>query len=82
MTVIEEFINSQQGKTKEDLLKIHEYITKHLEGITQTFSYGLPTYKMHGKNLFHFGVFKNHIGIYPTPEPIEKLFEELAPYKV
>lgn len=47
----------------------------------ETISYGIPTYKLWGKNLVHFGGFKNHIGFYPTPSGITSFEEKLAPFK-
>ena len=43
-------------------------------------SYGIPTFKLNGKNLVHFSAFKEHIGFYPTPTGIEKFKKELSAY--
>lgn len=40
----------------------------------------MPTIVYHG-NLLHYAAFKNHIGIYPLPEVIETLKEELKIFK-
>jgi len=37
----------------------------------------MPTFTLNGRNLVHFGVFKEHIGFYPLPK--ELVNEELAP---
>ena len=34
-------------------------------------SYGIPTFKIGGKNIFHYGAFKNHIGWYPGAKGVE-----------
>ena len=44
-------------------------------------SYGIPTFKLNGKNLVHFSAFKEHIGFYPTPTGIEKFKKELSGYE-
>ena len=44
-------------------------------------NYGIPTFKMKGKNVIHFGDFKNHIGLYPGSEAIEVFAEKLKKYK-
>jgi uncharacterized protein YdhG (YjbR/CyaY superfamily) len=44
-------------------------------------AYGMPTFKLNGKNLVHFAYYKNHIGFYPTPSPIEKFKNKLKDYK-
>ena len=40
----------------------------------------MPTFRYKG-NLIHFAQFKNHIGIYPGPDAIEKFKNELSTYK-
>jgi uncharacterized protein YdhG (YjbR/CyaY superfamily) len=47
----------------------------------ETINYGIPTFKLSGKNIVHFAAFKNHIGFYPTPAPIVAFQDELAGYK-
>lgn len=44
-------------------------------------SYGIPTFKLNGKNLVHFSAFKEHIGFYPTPTGIAKFKKELSAYE-
>lgn len=43
----------------------------------RTISYGIPTFKLKGKNLIHFGGAKNHVAIYPGAEPISHFAKEL-----
>ena len=47
----------------------------------ETIAYGIPTFRINGKNLVHFAALKNHIGFYPTPSAIIAFKKELAPYK-
>lgn len=47
-----------------------------VEGI----SYGMPAYKLAGKPLVYFAVYKNHIGFYPTPSGLVKFEKELRKY--
>lgn len=44
-------------------------------------SYGIPTFKIDGKNLIHFAGYKRHIGFYPTPAVIAEFQDDLAGYK-
>ncbi|PKK96951.1 MAG: hypothetical protein CVV58_03720 [Tenericutes bacterium HGW-Tenericutes-3] len=48
--------------------------------INETFKYQMPTYVLN-KNIFHFAANKNHLGIYPTPQPIEHFKKDIAKYK-
>ena len=47
---------------------------------TETISYAIPTFVLHG-NLVHFAAFKKHIGFYPTPSGIAEFDQELSQYK-
>ena len=48
----------------------------------EAISYGIPTFKLHGKNLVHFGGFKDHISFFPTSSPIPVFKKELTKYKI
>ena len=40
----------------------------------------MPAYKYHGV-LVYFAAYKNHIGFYPTSEPIKVFAKEISVYK-
>lgn len=44
-------------------------------------SYGLPTFKLNGKPLLHFGAFKDHLSIFPTGDPMPEIAEEVAVFR-
>jgi uncharacterized protein YdhG (YjbR/CyaY superfamily) len=46
----------------------------------ETFSYGIPAFKLHQTILVYFAGFKNHIGFYPTPSGISEFKNEFAAY--
>jgi uncharacterized protein YdhG (YjbR/CyaY superfamily) len=43
-------------------------------------SYGIPTFKLRGKNLVHMGASAKHCSFYPGSGPIEAFADELAGY--
>lgn len=47
----------------------------------EAISYGIPTFKLHGKALIYFAAFKNHIGVYALPSGNDAFKQELASYK-
>lgn len=47
---------------------------------TEAIRYGIPTFRLQGKNLVHFAAFANHIGFYPTSSGIEAFGRELSAY--
>lgn len=57
-------------------------IQKEAPMATVAISYGMPTFKLNGKNLVHFAAWKSHIGFYPTPSGTEQFKEQLSSYVV
>ncbi len=56
---------------------IHEAAPEAVE----TISYGMPTYKLGGRNLVHYAAYAHHIGFYPVPSGIAAFKAELSGYK-
>ncbi|MBK9780538.1 MAG: DUF1801 domain-containing protein [Anaerolineales bacterium] len=78
---MEEFIARYPATVQVILQKIRAVIHKSAPKAEEAMSYGIPTFKLNGKNLMHFSAFKEHIGFYPTPSGIEKFKKELAVYE-
>ena len=76
-TYIEEFPENIQNV----LQQVYNAAKEVLPGTEETISYGMPTFKLDGKNIVHFAAFKNHIGFYPTPDGINEFQKELSQYK-
>ena len=77
---IDDYISKFPSEVQERLESIREVIRKAAPDAEETIGYGIPTYKLNGKNLVHFGGFKNHIGFYPTPNGITAFEKELSKY--
>ncbi|NWF65066.1 MAG: hypothetical protein HXY38_12255, partial [Chloroflexi bacterium] len=67
---IDDFICNYPPEIQTILQKIRARIQKSALGAEEAMSYGIPTFKLNGKNLVHFSAFKEHIGFYPTPSGI------------
>ena len=78
---IDDFISQYPPEVQTILQKIRALIQKSAPGAEEAMSYGIPTFKLNGKNLVHFSAFKEHIGFYPTPTGIEKFKKELSAYE-
>ena len=78
---IDQFISTYPPEVQTILQKIRALIKKSTPGAEEAMSYGIPTFKLNGKNLVHFSAFKEHIGFYPTPTGIEKFKKELSAYE-
>jgi uncharacterized protein YdhG (YjbR/CyaY superfamily) len=77
---ISEYISSFPKDIQEKLKEMHTTIKSVVPDAEEAISYGMPTFKLNGKNLVHFAAFKNHIGFYPTPNGIVEFQKNLAPY--
>lgn len=77
---IDEYINQYPKEIKYKLLELRKIIHKYAPKAIEKISWRMPTFYQNG-NLIHFAVFKNHIGLYPGPDVIEELKEELKDYK-
>ena len=78
---IDEYIKSFPEDVQTILENIRRTIQQAAPEATETISYQIPTFKLHG-NLVHFAAFKNHIGFYPTPKAIEVFNRELSAHEV
>lgn len=77
---IKSYIEGYDSEVKERLLTIRGIIFSFVPSAEETIKYKMPTVVYHG-NLIHYAAFKNHIGIYPLPEVLESLKEELKAFK-
>lgn len=78
---IDEYIDSFPKEVQDILQAIRALIKEEVPEAVETISYGLATFKLRGKNLVHFGGWKNHIGFYATPSGNEAFKKELSKYK-
>jgi uncharacterized protein YdhG (YjbR/CyaY superfamily) len=77
---IDDYINQFPDEIKAKLESIRAAIKKAAPKATEVISYGMPAFKQN-KVLVYFAVGKNHIGFYPTPNPINVFSKELKGYK-
>jgi len=78
---IDEFILSQTPELVEKLSELRFVIKEVCPEAEESISYMMPAFKFKGKPLCYFGVFKTHIGFFPTPGPIAFYENDLKGYK-
>lgn len=78
---IDAYIAAQPKNIATLLQQMRKTIQKAAPEAEEAMRYGLPTFRLNGKNLVHFGAFKTHIGFYPTPAGITAFKKELKTYK-
>jgi uncharacterized protein YdhG (YjbR/CyaY superfamily) len=79
-STIDDYIAQYPQEVEEILNRIRAIIREEAPEAQEKISYQMPTFYLNG-NLVHFGAFKQHIGLYPTPSGIEAFQDELAAYK-
>lgn len=77
---IDEYVATFPSNVQAILEEIRQTIKETVPEAVEAISYGIPTFKLRGKNLVHFGAHKKHIGFYPTPSGLEAFAEELSVY--
>lgn len=78
---INDYIGSFPPAIQKLLEEMRSAIQKAAPKAVEAISYGIPTFKLNGKNLVHFGGFEKHIGFYAAPTGHEAFAEELSKYK-
>lgn len=80
---VDEYIASQPEAVQGMLKRVRDVICKALPGAGEMISYGIPTYKLHGRPVLYFAGWKLHYSLYPATGQVKAAFEaELAPYEV
>lgn len=78
---IDEYIATLPTETQIIIQNIRKTIQQAAPEATEAISYGMPTFKLNGKNVIHFAGYKEHIGIYPTASKVEESIPAAAQYR-
>ena len=77
---IDDYIARFPRDVREILENIRVTIRSAAPAAEEAISYQMPAFKLNG-NLVYFGVWRNHVGFYPTPSATEKFKKELSVFK-
>ena len=75
------YLNGFSPEVREKLNAIRTLVAALAPEAELGMNYGIPTFKLQGKNLVHFAAFKKHLGFYPTPSGITQFAQELTDYE-
>lgn len=78
---IDQYIAEFPAETQEALQEVRALIRASAPDATETISYAIPTFDLHGRHLVHFAGYTRHIGLYPAPSGLEEFKEDLRPFK-
>ena len=76
---IDAYHDSQPAEIRKVLEQLRQAIKQAAPQATETISYGMPAFRQN-KVLVYYAVHKEHIGFYPTPNPIIHFKKELEKY--
>ena len=77
---IDEYIAQYPADVQAICEQIRKTIRSIAPDVVEKISYGLATF-WDEENLIHFGVMKNHIGIYPGADGVAAFADRLSAYK-
>jgi uncharacterized protein YdhG (YjbR/CyaY superfamily) len=78
---IDEYLHAHSENIRTILQSVRDTISNEAPEAVEAISYGMPTFKLFGKNMIHFAGYKDHIGIYPTSSQLEKHIPEVAEFR-
>jgi uncharacterized protein YdhG (YjbR/CyaY superfamily) len=77
---VDEYFSSFPNSTREILEVMRSAIKQEAPNAQEVISYNMPAFKAHGV-LVYYAAHLEHIGFYPTSNPIEVFKAELSGYK-
>lgn len=81
ITSVNDYISSFPEEIQTLLIRFRNIIKEKAPDAIESISYGMPSYKTHGKPLVYFAGYRSHIGLYATPSGHAEFAEELSKYK-
>lgn len=79
-TTVDQYIASCPRDIQAILKNIRSIVKDVAPATVESISYGMPAYKLNGKNLVYFAAWKSHIGFYALPSGTAAFKKELESY--
>jgi uncharacterized protein YdhG (YjbR/CyaY superfamily) len=80
-TTVEDYLATLPDAERAALEKLRKTIKAAAPEATETISYQMPAFKLHGRFLVSYAAFKNHCSFFPaSTKVLEAHGEELKPY--
>lgn len=77
----DEYLKKFPDEVQKKLIKMMETIKEVIPEAEEEIVYGIPTFRVSGKNLVHIGGFTHHVSFFPTPSAIEHFASELKEFE-
>lgn len=80
LTSIDAYIHATPSVVQSKLSQLHECIRSAAPGAAESLEWRMPSYA-YNKPLVAFGVFRDHISLYPMSSAIKAFSKQLAKYR-
>ncbi len=81
-STVDRYLAALPADQREALQRLRAKVRELVPEATETISYGLPTFKLHGRGLIAYGGWKQHCSIYPMSGTfLDANAEALEPYR-
>lgn len=80
MATVEEYFENVGAGKKAEYERVKRIVKTVVPEAEETISYGMPTFKYKGRGILFFGVFKDHLSIFPGSAV--RLKDKLEGYKM
>ena len=83
-STVDAYVAEQADAFRAILESVRRVIRDALPGSDEVISYKIPTYKLNGRAVVHFALWKEHLALYPgSMHGLTEAFkDDLAPYEV
>ncbi len=78
---VEEYLSQFPVPVRQKLAIIRGLIFELVPQATEKIGYGMPSYKLNGRQFLYYAAFSKHIGFYAYPNVYIEFKEELKNYK-
>jgi uncharacterized protein YdhG (YjbR/CyaY superfamily) len=80
-TSVDDYLAALSEAPRAALEKLRRIIRAAAPEATETISYQMPAFKLHGRFLVSYAAFKNHCSLFPASKAVLEAYgEELDPY--
>ena len=80
---VDQYVASQPTAVRGILGRVRSIIRKALPAAEEVISYKIPTYKVNGRAVLYFAVWKQHYSLYAATKSVVASFQdELASYEI
>jgi uncharacterized protein YdhG (YjbR/CyaY superfamily) len=77
---VDAYIASYPKEIQVQLQRLRKAIKEAMPGSEEAIRYGIPTFRLHDKNIVHIGGYETHIGFYPGAMAIKTFAGKLKAY--